>query len=124
MNNYLRLLLVGSILIILLGLTNNQSDDTIARTQVPEEIKFVEFQPGILPVSMGCPSPPSNSFNSSVHNPHFPGNPKLFENQISKGIDNRFISIESGFTYRKPQVFCKTGQFLHLNTDKEVPSHI
>ena len=124
MNNYLRLLLVGSILIILPGLFNNQSDDTIARTQVPEEIEFVEFQPGILPVSLGCPSLPSISFNSVAQNPHFTGNPKLFENQISKGIDNRFINIESGFMDRKPQVICKTGQFLHLNRDKEVPSHI
>ena len=124
MNNYLRLLLVGSILIILLGLSNNQSDDTIALTQVPEEIEFVEFQPGILPVSIGCPSTPSNSFNSSVYNPQFSGNPKLFENQISKGIDNRFISIGSEFADRKPQVICKTGQFLHLNADKEDPSPI
>ena len=123
MNNYLRLLLVGSILIILLGLFNNQSDDTIARIQVPEGIEFVEFQPGILPVSLGCPSPPSISFNSTAQNPCL-GNSKLFENQISKGIVNLFISIESGFTDRKPQVICKTGQFLHLNRDKEGPSHI
>jgi len=124
MNNYLRLLLVGSILIILLGLFNNQPDDTIARTRLPEEIEFVEFQPGILPVLLGCPSPLSISFNSTTQNSHFKRNPKLFENQISKMIDNRFISIESGFTDRKPLVICKTGQFLHLNRDKKFPSNI
>ena len=124
MKNYFRLLLVGSILFILLGLFNHQFDDTIALTQNPDEIEYVESQLGILPVSLESTSTPSIASSSVAHTPHFMGNPKLCENQISKWNDIRLFSIESGFTDRKPQMICKTGQFIHLDTDKEVPSHI
>ncbi len=122
MNNYFRLLFVGSILFVLLGLFNKQSKTTIAQNQAPGEIEHVEFQPGLLPVSSGTYPSPSFSSNAVDHPCNIIANLKRYENQISKMIGYQLCRIESDYSERKPETHDKTGQFLHLTTDKTEPS--
>ena len=124
MNQYFRLLFVGSILFVLLGLFNKQSEKVLAHNQDSEEIEHVEFQAGILPTHF-VPSPDQTTPSTSGEQPgEIQGKQRHQEYYFEKNTRQQFGLYAEKYLNSKPVIICMTGQFLHLATGHDFPSHI
>ena len=124
MNHYFRLLFVGSILFVLLGLFNKQSEKSLAHNQGPEEIENVEIQAGILPTHF-VPSLDQTIPSTSGEQPgETQGKQRHQEYHFGKNTKQQFALYAENYLNCKPMIICMTGQFLHLAEGHEVPSHI
>ena len=124
MNHYFRLLFVGSILFVLLGLFNKQSEKSLAHNQYPEEIEYVEIQAGILPTHF-VPSLDQTIPSTSGEQPgETQGKQRHQEYHFGKNTQQQFALYAENYLNSKPMIICMTGQFLHLAEGHEVPSHI
>jgi len=124
MNHYFRLLFVGSILFVLLGLFNNQSEKSLAHNQDPEEIEYVEIQAGILPTHF-IPSPDQTIPSTSGEQPgEIQGKQRYQEHHFDNNTRQQIAFYAEKYLNSKPLINCMTGQFLHLAEGQEVPSHL
>ena len=124
MNNYFRLLFISSVLFILLALFDRSSGESIAQGSGFGDIEHVDVHPGILPCQPENPSSHSGSTNTVERHFDLAGNRKFQENLFSGSIRKQLSSIELRYADCKPEIICKTGQFLHLANGNEDPSHL
>ena len=122
MINYFRLLIVGSVLFILLGAFNEQSEDSIVHIRPAWVIENMDFQPGIIPALIQIPESYSFESNSTGPNHHYKITFKGFEDQFSRKTESRLAIAKSEFSNMTPVYLCKTGQFLHSYQKDPEPS--
>ena len=113
MINYFRLLIVGSVLFIMLGAFNEQSEDSIAHNRPAGVIENMDFQPGIIPALIQNPESYSFESNSAGPDHHYKITFKGFEDQFARITESRLAIAKSEISNMIPVYLYKTGQFLH-----------
>ena len=121
MNHYFRLLFVGSILFVLLGIFSDRSDNILVQTSDSEEIEHVEFQAGILPDHPQRLSSETSSAIPGEQAGDLFGIRRHQEVQFTKNIMQQFGMYSAIYLNNKPVIICITGHFLHLDAGTEVP---
>lgn len=122
MNNYFRLLFVGTFLFVLIGLFDNQSENPIFPNAPAGKIAQIELQAGLLPVFASVPNISCFVSVLADFKSVYKFNLKDCEILLTIIIWKLLNRIELEYTNRKPLLICKTGQYLHLPKGTIEPS--
>lgn len=120
MNHFLRLLFVGIILLICLGLSEDRSNGMDTSDPVEHSAAISLLQTGTLP------TPPENLVPVICDRSHsLPDNAlnkgTIIEQNISKSTLTMIHLMKYRLMEYRPDLFTKSGQIFHLSTGREVP---
>ncbi|TFH27748.1 MAG: hypothetical protein E4H10_02775 [Bacteroidia bacterium] len=121
MKSYLRLLFVGSVLLVLLGLFNNQRSDQTADRSEPAELEQTAVHSGFLPLENFHITP--QSLSSQNYNEGLLENMRLHqETHRSRISKNEFLVARQISRDISPGLLQRPGHFIYCHSGAEVPS--